>query len=627
MELAQDSVQELRIVLGDCTAHLRVGTTGGSGFFIDEDLLLTCDHVVKDADEVVVTPLASGKPCNGRVVDRDQSKDLALIQIEHSPDIEAQSAVTLHRGMEGGVYLAAGYPKFELDPRPGFEMIRYEGHTRSDFEDKSDLVLIYDAGKQVTSGMSGGPVLNTATGAVVAVTRFANDLRFALGGGAIPITIAADSFEEVRRCLDQPPTATRRWRDALGPDGWTRLGYTWEAWKQAIDLYVSGKRSGWRIGLSDDASGEEITVQALGDDVSEALFQWAQRQRVRGKDQVILLGKLLSAALFPDAVKKKFLTARQADDLLLRLHVAPSSGLTDIPWEFAAVPGGGDEAFLAIQSDLAFIRVAPSPGLRPVSNPRPGTPPIRVLGVIVQPDKWQKQLRVVRQWKVDKNDIESALRAKVERHHGRWKAQVNRETADVKAVAADDQYEVFHYIGFGAMLDRGGAHVAMYDGPGSDPRWEPVEDFFKLAAQSNAQVVVVEFGSPPPDVEAEPIPPSALIQAALDVQLNAAIVFTRYPVQPRQWQVFNDGFYEALGDRETVEMAVQRGRQRLWDNKPLSDAATFGWFTVVSGTAAHTQLASKPDGQPELEAKQDSPPAGAGQARRFAEERPDEFAR
>jgi hypothetical protein len=182
---------------------------------------------------------------------------------------------------------------------------------------------------------------------------------------------------------------------------------------------------------------------------------------------------------------------------------------------------------------------------------------------------------------------------------------------------------VFHYVGFG-KLDMDGAHVAMYEDPQSPPSWQPAQDFFALAAASKAQVVVVEFGNPPPDQNIEPITASVVIDAALAAKLNAALVFTRYPVLPRQWQVFNDGFYEALGDRKTVEMAVQSGRKRLWSNKALGDAAAYGWFTIVSGMAAHTQLAFESVG-PEPGVKQKLPEQGAGAELREQGARQDAF--
>jgi hypothetical protein len=624
MELPNEPVQALLAVLSDCTAHILAGSAKGAGFFFDEHLLLTCNHVVENADVVTVTPMLSGTARNGEVVKRDKKNDLALVKVDQLADDKVQPAVALHRAIEQGqrVYHAAGYPRSDLDPRPGFELIEYEGHPRTDYQDKIDAFLIFDAGTQLTFGMSGGPVLSAASGAVVAVTRWTNDPTLALGGGAVPIAVAASSFEEVRRCLDEPPTLTRRWRDALGSDAWERLGYVWEEWPATIDLYLSGKCSLWRISLkSDDSSGEEITANKLGDEVSEALFQWAQRRRVQGKEEVKLLAKLLSAALFPSAIRQSFATARQADSLLVRLHVSGSE-LTDIPWEFATVPDAGDEDFLATGSDVAFIRVAQDPGITPDPKPHAGTPPIRVLGVIVQPPTWQKQFKFMGQWPAP-DEIGRLLSEKVERHSGRWTGLINKETADVESSAKRDPYEVFHYVGFG-KLDMDGAHVAMYEDRQSPPSWQPAQDFFAMAAASKAQVVVVELGNPPLDQDIEPITASAMIKAALAAKLNAALVFTRYPVHPRQWQVFNDGFYMALGDRKTVEMAVQDGRQRLWSNKALGDAAAYGWFTIVSGTAAHTRLAFESVG-PEAGVKQKLSGPGTGIELREQGERQDAF--
>ena len=55
----------------------------GTAVAISEDLLVTCEHVVKDAKEVILFshhPLFKGKNAKGKVIRTDKNLDLALLR-------------------------------------------------------------------------------------------------------------------------------------------------------------------------------------------------------------------------------------------------------------------------------------------------------------------------------------------------------------------------------------------------------------------------------------------------------------------------------------------------------------------------------------------------------------------
>ena len=189
--LPNETVQRLKDLLRSCTALvLTDGGSRGTAFFINERLLLTCEHVVKGNDEVDVKPFQR-EPRRARVVDRiaENSGDLALLEVTPAEDEPPMPCVLLDEQLTEADHYIAGYPR-EEGYAAGLEVYRVAGHPRLAETGLVQLLQI-EAGQQITWGMSGGPVLSTATGAVTAVVRSAKDPMGALGGGAIPMSQAA----------------------------------------------------------------------------------------------------------------------------------------------------------------------------------------------------------------------------------------------------------------------------------------------------------------------------------------------------------------------------------------------------------------------------------------------------
>src|SRR5262249_2329670 len=192
-------------------------------FFFTENQLLTCRHVVKDEANVTVEPYTR-KARQAVVVAREPETglDLALLQVETDPDEPLQPCVLLSGQLGEAEYYLAGYPG-EEGQGAGLEVFKLQGHPRIA---NTGLVqqLQLEAGKQVTWGMSGGPVLNTTAAAVTAVVRSSKDPMGALGGGAIPISKAAEAFGQVKQALNHPPLAVRKWRGGRREGGGAGTG-------------------------------------------------------------------------------------------------------------------------------------------------------------------------------------------------------------------------------------------------------------------------------------------------------------------------------------------------------------------------------------------------------------------
>ena len=67
--------------------------------------------------------------------------------------------------------------------------------------------------------------LNTVTGAVAAVVQWTKVPNQDSGGAGIPIQLAMKEFPEIAELITDPPTAARKWRDALGDSQWQTQGH------------------------------------------------------------------------------------------------------------------------------------------------------------------------------------------------------------------------------------------------------------------------------------------------------------------------------------------------------------------------------------------------------------------
>ncbi|GAA1694629.1 hypothetical protein GCM10009733_107970 [Nonomuraea maheshkhaliensis] len=596
MPLPDATVELLKRVLHDATAAVHAdGEFQGTAFFVSDRLLLTCEHVVPEGARIDIEPIGRARR-PAKVIRRDADADLALLAGE-ARDEPAIPCVVLDTRLDSCRYWLAGFPRENGEPT-GLEIVAAGGHGREGLQDGADQSLRLEPGTIITHGMSGGPGLSTKSGAVVSLTRWSMDAADALGGSAVPVAVAAGRFEEIAALLKTSTPAMVPWRDALGRDGWQGLGRSWDI-GACVDLRVSGKRNSWQISLEPHLS-HGLTGRDLGEDVAEALFRWAQRRRVCDADEVSLLGPLLASALFPRDVANHLSAISQADSVLVRLHVEHGNDLTDIPWELAAVPGERDK-FLAADEKFRFVRVSDTDladgDLTPSAGPATTPAEVGVLAAVAQPRHWARQYPLVPprhrgspyRWPKP-SDMCTRLGERVERAgfvvnvlpEPRWSA--------VQDALRTGTYTVLHFMGVGQREDDGTPLIAFVDDDGDGESWEDPRGVIRTAAAYGVRLVVFELLMPPTDYNYEPLTPSAL--GDVITGSVSAVMLTHLPVHPKQCKVFNDSFYEALGRGESIETAVQAGRRMLKVDKPVEDAAGFGWFTLVTGPQSGVRLVS-----------------------------------
>ena len=167
----------------------------GSGVILSPDgYLVTNDHVISDADDIMVT-LIDGRQAKAKVIGIDQETDLALLQIQLKglPSIKIGDSDELK---VGDVVLAIGNP-YDFGQTVTQGIVSAKGRKRQGFSTIEDFIQT-DA--DINPGNSGGALIN-ARGQLVGI----NTLIISSTGGsqgiglAIPIKLV---YDVVRQLLD-----------------------------------------------------------------------------------------------------------------------------------------------------------------------------------------------------------------------------------------------------------------------------------------------------------------------------------------------------------------------------------------------------------------------------------------
>lgn len=163
----------------------------GSGFIISEDgYILTNNHVVQGADEIIVT-LADNRKFNAKVIGTDPTVDLAVIKID------AKGLPSLPLGdsdkVEVGEWVVAIGNPFGLSHTVTVGVISAKGRTITAGDRSFENFLQTDAA--INPGNSGGPLLNLngeVIGINTAIIPYAQGIGF-----AIPINTAKQILQDL----------------------------------------------------------------------------------------------------------------------------------------------------------------------------------------------------------------------------------------------------------------------------------------------------------------------------------------------------------------------------------------------------------------------------------------------
>ncbi len=194
----------------------------GSGVVVGEDgLIVTNEHVVRGADEIVVR-LADRSEYQARVIGADARTDIALLRIKPGRSLPVAVLGDSSRLKVGEWAIAVGNP-FGLESTVTLGVISATGRTDLGVDTTDDFIQT-DA--SINPGNSGGPLLNTR-GEVVGI----NTAMITAGQG-IGFAIPINTVLAVERELARNGTIRRGWLgvgiQALTPELAESFGVTGE---------------------------------------------------------------------------------------------------------------------------------------------------------------------------------------------------------------------------------------------------------------------------------------------------------------------------------------------------------------------------------------------------------------
>ncbi|ADN51653.1 S1C family serine protease [Vulcanisaeta distributa] len=165
----------------------------GTGFFIDNKHVVTANHVVQDATElVVVTP--DGDEYEGELLGRDPEFDAALIRVEGARSVKSVKLGDSDKLKVGQMVIAIGYPLGLLgEPTVTLGVISAIG--RSIRTPMGVLEGLIQTDAAINPGNSGGPLLNLdgeVVGMNTAIIAGAQGIGF-----AVPINLVKLTIDEI----------------------------------------------------------------------------------------------------------------------------------------------------------------------------------------------------------------------------------------------------------------------------------------------------------------------------------------------------------------------------------------------------------------------------------------------
>ena len=167
----------------------------GTGFFIDNEHVVTANHVVQDATElIVVTP--SGDEYDGELLGRDPEFDAALIRVGNAHSVKSVKLGDSDKLKVGQMVIAMGYP-LGLLGEPTVTLGVISAISRSIRTPVGVLEGLIQTDAAINPGNSGGPLLNLdgeVIGMNTAIIAGAQGIGF-----AVPINLVKLTIDEILR--------------------------------------------------------------------------------------------------------------------------------------------------------------------------------------------------------------------------------------------------------------------------------------------------------------------------------------------------------------------------------------------------------------------------------------------
>lgn len=214
-----NSSEQLIALLKRCTVRLLTPEGSGTGFFVAPGFILTCAHVVGNAedDQVSVTVQWEEKTYPAKIVHLlpDPYPDLALLSLGDT--FPPHPCVLLHQEtrVDDDLY---GYGYSDLYPNGEPSSFKFEGTTGA-----PSILMKFKFG-EVRQGLSGGPLFNRRTGGVCGVMKLTRGASSLVGGRGVPGTVVLEQFPQLFSLQQDFHRRDSRWHDFLTPEQRQDLG-------------------------------------------------------------------------------------------------------------------------------------------------------------------------------------------------------------------------------------------------------------------------------------------------------------------------------------------------------------------------------------------------------------------
>lgn len=225
-QIARKALASLVYVSADSTTKQPGRTAYGTGFFIEGGFIITCYHVVVDAESLRVGPVSSGRSHGAILFGSGDDNDLAILRSQDGFKLPALALAPKLPAIGERVYVAS-------NPR-GY-MGSFTAGNVSGYRKLESGGLLMQISAPISPGSSGGAVLNTkaeVVGVVSASRADAQNLNFAVPVSEVRAVLLAARDKEIdpyakiladiRSQSDtagcDPPTAPRP------VDGWRIIG-------------------------------------------------------------------------------------------------------------------------------------------------------------------------------------------------------------------------------------------------------------------------------------------------------------------------------------------------------------------------------------------------------------------
>jgi len=201
---------DIQDFLIDCTVRVETGGRRGTGFFIAPGLVLTCAHLIEDAQSgdypsSGVDVYWSGQRYEARMIRYGASPSPNLAVLE--TDLKVHPCAYLFESLRpDDRFYACGFSGEEGDDAL---RLLLEG-----VEDTGSTLKLKSVPRD--SSLSGAPVLNLRTGGVCAILNTAAGLSADWEGRAIPASTFADLFPDIQAIHDRNHEAESPWFDCSG---------------------------------------------------------------------------------------------------------------------------------------------------------------------------------------------------------------------------------------------------------------------------------------------------------------------------------------------------------------------------------------------------------------------------